>query len=897
MAYIVVENFSAGLDTRRHPLTARPGTLQTLKNAHVSRGGEIEKRKAFEGINPLNAHIFNRPFHGLQATADKIYTFTDGWASNTVSNELPLGSNGLFVRLLKHPQSTFSASPGPEGYPTLSEIVYSNLYGGKTFVLAKWSTGEVLPYLDGEFIPDFYIGQSKSWMTSSSEQFSFYNFADTFAWYIKGATYGASTTGWNTTVGYTQFGSYIDVSGPVGTEFTGSATAESPMTVTAETTVPFIAGTPETPAKGGFAINGGSVGTPALASRYLYQGLHNANQIIPPIMNIYFAGEKGIDEPGNWAGFTTATIAPGRPGSYVNTGPNLAYSIVYYLKNYARNRPGFNNSPVGAATMSYHKLDGTDAATIRLFTPNTSGDYLDDHELMNGQAIQIEFLTDPGNVNGLSEFVDITTIAPSPYTPGRFVANFGTMENGVSNKVTSVLVNGVEMLGSHVKWAFSNTDTMAKLVERINSYTANPDYAASIEDGRLVLTAPSGSGSSANGRTISVITVGNVTTANYSTFSGGKNTTPAQQQTVRYTFGGQWAPDVKVQLIATLKLDPANPLYWGNARVVGTVPTASLTYKTKAHVTSGSSLFFSGVNQPTQWGLNATGSGFINMSNNNGGNEVLTGVALYQGNVASFARRAVQIWSIDTDPANNRQGQVLSNTGALGQKSIISVGDIDVFYLSDSGIRSLRARDSSNAAVVNDVGTPIDNLVLSDVSSLAEAQKTACPAVIEPIDGRYWLAVGNKIYVYSYFPGSQVAAWSTYEPGRIFTDFTTKDGKVYAKEGNIVYIYGGLDGNTYDSSNVEVILPYLDGGKPAHMKTLMGLDMTCEGEWAVEIGMDPVSPDARDLVATVSQPTFTLGRIQATGMGTHVGVRMVNQSAGYARIANLITHFDFNESD
>jgi hypothetical protein len=61
--------------------------------------------------------------------------------------------------------------------------------------------------------------------------------------------------------------------------------------------------------------------------------------------------------------------------------------------------------------------------------------------------------------------------------------------------------------------------------------------------------------------------------------------------------------------------------------------------------------------------------------------------------------------------------------------------------------------------------------------------------------------------------------------------------------------------------------------------------------------MDPISPEARDLVATISQPTFTLGRIQATGMGTHVGVRMVNQSSGYARIANLITHFDFNESD
>ena len=889
MAYIVVENFSAGLDTRRHPLTARPGTLQTLKNAHVSRGGEIEKRKAFEAINTYNANVFGRPFHGLQATADKIYTFTDGWNSNTGLNELPSGSNGLFVRFLKHPQWTFSP-PGLGGYPTLSEIVYSNLYGGKTFVLAKWSTGEVIPYYDGEFIPDFYIGQSKSWMTSSSTQFSFYNFAGTFAWHIEGGTYGASTTGWNTTVGYTQNGAYVDVTGPVGTEFTGSATAESPMTVTAATTVPFIAGTPETPARGGFAISGGTAGTPATAARSVRD-----IQPMPAIMNVYFNGEKAIDEPGNWAGFTD-TSNPAAPTNW-NIGPRLGFNLTFYLTNFARNRPGFNNTPVGAAASTIRNLSGTDACDLYLFVPNTAGDYLDDHAELNGRFVEIEFASDPSAVGSIGEFIDPATVAPSPYTPGRFIARFGTMLGGTSNKVTSVKVNGVEMIGSHVKWAYSNTDTMAKLVEKINSFTANPDYTASVEDGRLVLTAPAGSGSSANGRTISVTTVGNVTTSNYSTFSGGKDTTPAQQQTVRYTFGGQWAPNVKVQLIATLKLDPANPIYWGNARVVGTVPTAALTYKTKAHVTSGSSLFFSGVNQPTQWGLNATGSGFINMSNNNGGNEVLTGVALYQGNVATFARRSVQIWSIDTDPANNRQGQVLANTGALGQKGIISVGDIDVFYLSDSGIRSLRARDSSNAAVVNDVGTPIDNLVLADISTLTEAQKTACPAVIEPIDGRYWLAVGNKIYVYSYFPGSQVAAWSTYEPGRSFTEFTTKDGKVYAKEGNTVYVYGGLNGNTYDSSNVEVVLPYLDGGKPAHMKTLMGLDMTCEGEWSVEIGMDPVSPNARDLVATVSQPTFTLGRIQASGMGTHVGVRMVNQSAGYARIANLITHFDFNESD
>ena len=70
MAYIVVENFSAGLDTRKHPLTAKPGTLQMLKNAHVSRGGEIEKRKKFATFASLPAGTF-----GMEAADKSIYVF------------------------------------------------------------------------------------------------------------------------------------------------------------------------------------------------------------------------------------------------------------------------------------------------------------------------------------------------------------------------------------------------------------------------------------------------------------------------------------------------------------------------------------------------------------------------------------------------------------------------------------------------------------------------------------------------------------------------------------------------------------------------------------------------------------------------------------------------------
>jgi len=895
MSYIVVENFSAGLDTRRHPLTAKPGTLQTLNNAHVSRGGEIEKRKAFEAINPnqaLNAVIFNRPFYGLQATADKIYTFTDGINSEYITNgELPV-AGGLYAKYLEHPSGEFDNG----GFaPSLVDIVYSTLYGGKTFILAKWSNGDVIPYLDGIFIPDFYVGTTRSWMVGATSH-PMQGFLSTITWQINGNTYGASTTGWSAVTSNVTYvtNPWIDVTAPVGVNFTPSYTSspsatEGGIVVAITTLQEYVEPKVEVKSAGSFAVTGGY----AQPASFWKDGRNFDAASCPGIRSIRAGASSltaadGLDLLG-WGGTTGLRFDTYTP-TYT-TGSNWGSLLFNIAKVINENTTAGLNHKYSAYSYLRDYNGGNDTNSMYLYAPAEKG------AEANGTLVQIEFDANPSGVYDLYQLIDPATIAVSPYNPSRFIATMGTLAGGTTNGITSVTVDGVEIMGVKKNWSVSHSNLMQAVVDQINAYSSTPEYTATLSGGRVIITALAGTGATPNGRPINVQTSGNVIIGSVIGLGGGVAAEDGMQKVVRYTVTSPFYADQSLTLIATKTLDAANPIYWGATRVTNLKPVAALTYKTKAHVGASSSLFFSGVNQPTLWGQSGVGAGFINMSNNSGGNEVLTAVALYQGNVASFSRRTVQIWSIDTDPANNRQGQVLSNTGALGQKSVISVGDIDVFYLSDSGVRSIRARDSSNSAVVNDVGTPIDNLVLADVAGLTETQKVNCAAVIEPNDGRYWLAIGNKIYVYSYFPSSQVAAWSTYSPGHSFTEFTTKDGKVYAKEGQYVYVYGGVSGSLYDSSPVEVILPYLDGGKPAHMKTMSGIDMTCEGEWAIEIGMDPVSPNARDLIATVSQPTFTLGRIQATGMGTHVGVRLTCNSAGYARLANLIAHIDFNESD
>jgi hypothetical protein len=855
MSYIVVENFSAGLDTRKHPLTAKPGTLQTLKNAHVSRGGEIEKRKKFATFASLPAGTF-----GMEAADSTIYVF--GSASTPAG--IPAG---VTYQRLQHPDAIYS----------MTEVVYSTLYGGYPFVIAKFSNGSVYPFWNGTIIGDFVNGVARSGMSLAQ-------LAASISSSVNSASNGYTST---------SASGVVSVTGPAGVEWEPSYTVDSPLTVSTAVTQTRVEAVSEINASGSFSINGG---TPSTRGSVPYRTLSTIDTAtLPGITGVY---SRNPLSPSLWS-----PVAVTSPVYYNSTLPayipigiatptvpaeRLAYVIASFVWAYALNYES-TYGPYTAYAASYG-ISNTQG-TFMLFSPLLAA------TTYNTWETWIEFTADPSSVTGIAQLIEPATIIASPITAGRFIGRVGVLTGGTYNAVSSVRVDGVEVMNGTNLLLSSYSALMQSIVTTINTFTSSVEYTASFSDGNVVITAIAGAGASANGRVISVQTIGNVTVGTIFTMANGRTEIAPQSNVVNFTIAGTPSSGNKVTIISTPALDSSNPLYWGATRVSNTTPVSAMTFKTKAHVTSGSSLFFSGVNQPTKWGNNGTGAGFINLSNNSGGNEALTSLALYQGQLAAFARRSIQLWAIDTDPANNRQGQILSNTGTFAANSVMSIGEIDVFYLSDSGVRSLRARDASNAAVVNDVGTPIDNLILTEISTLSEAQKAACCAIIEPIDGRYWLAIGSKVYVYSYFPNSQVAAWSIYEPGFTVSKFTTKDGRVYARSGNVIYLYGGTNNAEYDSSTVEVILPYLDGGKPAHQKTLNGLDMTVEGSWQVFIGMDPIAVNARDDCGTITQPTFSLGRIMANGTGTHVGIRMVNSSAGYARIANIIAHFEANESN
>lgn len=349
--------------------------------------------------------------------------------------------------------------------------------------------------------------------------------------------------------------------------------------------------------------------------------------------------------------------------------------------------------------------------------------------------------------------------------------------------------------------------------------------------------------------------------------------------------------------------------YWsaaGGAAVL--VPaqdgTASRTHSSKMYLGDGRNLIFSAVNAPSDFA--GVGSGAIDLTEQDGSSADVIGMEAYYSYLAVFARYAVQIWKMDPDPDLNTLVQALGAVGLAAPQAVARYGNGDVLFLSDTGIRSLRARDSSNAAVLNDIGSPVDNLVYQLRQNMTPAIAEKIMAVTDPVTGQFWMIWGTTIIVLSYFPNSKVTAWSTYTFPRTIDYAVVANSRLVVRSGDELFVYGSVAPSTipwdpnaplgltqvYDSTRITVELPMFDAGSPATNKLFHGLDVACQGIWDVYVNPDPLAPGAWVRSSTLDSTTYSLQRIPLDMTSTHMGVKLVSEHAGFASFARLALHYD-----
>ncbi len=805
MPYVQVQDVRQGMDRKRDQrVVGELGTAWTIKNGHLSRGGDIQRRKKFV----KQTGSFPDTTSGLYAINETLYT--TGYSAAQAGNVPP----GVTHLLTQHP------TPSTPIRKTLD----GKGFDGTLYAVIEFTDGNIYHYYGANRVTDW----------------------DTLA----------TSIGSNNALA-AAFADAIDNSSAVSASAAGAV-----ITITSAT-----AGVP-------FTISQNTVNNGSNPDQTITLVQTQANQV---------AQSEVLAK-------ATVTITGGTANAGTNNVNAITVDGVDILNGPAEVLShGSFRITGGTADPGVNKLTSVTVNGVNVL--GASVDHTgDDDDTATAVAAQINSHTSSPDytATAVGNLVTITALAGTGSSPNGFVVNpveAGDLTTGSVSNMTGGAYPGIA-------WVTSNSATAAAIASRINSQTTSPDYTATSSGPTVTISAASGTGAGPNGFVVGVTKSGNVTETHQAALSGGVTGTAAVAQVYTATIGGTF--ETADQFTITINGEAFT--ITGGASGTG---TSVLTFKKKMYSTAAANLYFSALNAPTQW-ISGVDYGFINMASQTAGQETLTVAEEYQGLMAIFSQNNIRIWSISEDSSANVFIQTVQNTGTIAPRSVVPYGSNDVFYLAASGIRSIKARDASNAAYVSDVGTPIDTHIREYMQTLTQEQIRDASGVVEPIDGRFWLGIYKRIYVLSYFPSAKISAWSYYDVDFEIKNFAKVNDQIFVRgtddDGiDYLYLHGGLNNATYPAKDEDVCvieLPYFSANDPAGNKHLLGYDIVGINTWEVTLHPDPKNDQVKQYLGIASGVTYGEPRFGADCITPLFALTLTCSEAGPATLSALAMHYD-----
>jgi hypothetical protein len=184
------------------------------------------------------------------------------------------------------------------------------------------------------------------------------------------------------------------------------------------------------------------------------------------------------------------------------------------------------------------------------------------------------------------------------------------------------------------------------------------------------------------------------------------------------------------------------------------------------------------------------------------------------------------------------------------------------------------------------------------MDTLTEEEIAAAVGIVEPVEGRFWLGLKNRIYVLSYFPTAKISAWSYYDVDFEVKHFAKVGDRIYVRgtdDGtDYLYLYGGESNDTYPDENEDVCLielPYFDAENPAAFKELLGFDIIGINNWKVDILPDPADETVIKQQGISTETSYGKPRFGATGVTSLFAVNLTCSAAGPATLSALAMHY------
>jgi hypothetical protein len=292
------------------------------------------------------------------------------------------------------------------------------------------------------------------------------------------------------------------------------------------------------------------------------------------------------------------------------------------------------------------------------------------------------------------------------------------------------------------------------------------------------------------------------------------------------------------------------------------VPAAKSITKAAGRIFAafGQTVKYCAVGNARDWHT-ANDAGFLPVQLQQDTGDECVAVGTFQKKLAVFFATSLQTWDVAVDPSANQIDQRLYGVGTLAPLSQGSFSN-DLAFLSPFGFRSVAVRMQTDQIDDNDLGVPIDSLVLPDVLATENLGASA----YEPVGvwihelGQYWCifdrGTSSKAWVFTYSKTSKIGCWSEYTfPIRI-TDVCGLNGKVYLRTATTLY---EVDADQYTDDgvaiDVEVQMAFQDAKLPGVSKIFTGADMVVTGSAEFSVLYDPRDLGKESISQTLSGDT------------------------------------------
>ena len=457
------------------------------------------------------------------------------------------------------------------------------------------------------------------------------------------------------------------------------------------------------------------------------------------------------------------------------------------------------------------------------------------------------------------------------------------------SQVTQITIGGVSVMQAPVAWLGSNAVTANAVAAQINNMSSASGYFASALGNAVSIFGNPGHGATPNGKVVAATVTGSVSASTVS-MSGGAAPVTAIAQVVSVALGGT------LDATSTTTVTVGGNAYLATTRASG-IGLSAYVFENRIYSCANTHLQYCTIANPADWSNTtpSSGAGFINIASQTNGSERLVMVGAYAGYAAIFSARAVRLYQLTTDATAVTSFQSMQNQGSIAPLSLQSFATTDVFYLDLSGIRSLRERDTTFTAYAADVGSAVDTPVQNWIVQVGSQVAFNAQSVVEPLDGRYWLAIGSRIWVYSYFPSTQVGAWSHYDPGFSIQAFAVIKEQVYCYDGTTVYLYGGSSGQQYPAAGVTPPTFTTPFHNPGNSGSTQKIDTTVElvatGTWTIKVFLDPNNLGSVVNGGTIVNNTYQSDSANIVGQAKLFSLQMTCVSGGYADFSSFTINY------